>query len=129
MTAAQPLLSLRGLNKNFAGNPAVRDLDLDVYPGEIVALLGQNGAGKSTVIKMMVGIHAPSSGSMTLEGHPLVPGMPGLAFIHQDLGLVDWMTVAENLMLGQKYPRRGPLVDWGAVRARAAAALERVRRH
>lgn len=124
--SSSPLLSLRGLSKNFAGNPAVRALDLDVHPGEIVALLGQNGAGKSTVIKMMAGIHTPSSGTMTLEGQPLAPGMPGLAFIHQDLGLVDWMTVAENISLGGQYPRRGPFVNWGAVRARAAAALERV---
>ncbi len=121
-----PLLELRGLGKDFAGNPAVQDLNLDVYPGEIVALLGQNGAGKSTVIKMMAGIHTPSAGRMTLRGQPLTPGQAGLAFIHQDLGLVEWMTVAENLALGRAYPRRGLLVDWPEVRRRAADALERV---
>ena len=124
--ASAPLLSLRGLSKDFAGNPAVQDLNLDVYGGEIVALLGQNGAGKSTVIKMMAGIHAPSAGRMTLRGQPLTPGKAGLAFIHQDLGLVEWMTVAENLALNRPYPRRGLLVDWPEVRRRAAAALERV---
>ena len=69
-------LSIRGLSKDFFGNRVVSDLDLDVAPGEVVALLGENGAGKSTVSAMIAGIHPPTEGTMVWEGQAFRPVSP-----------------------------------------------------
>ncbi|HET6519265.1 MAG TPA: ATP-binding cassette domain-containing protein, partial [Geminicoccaceae bacterium] len=126
-----PVLEFRGLTKRFGGTLALDGVDLEVRPGEILALLGENGAGKSTLIKILAGVHAPDAGHMRLRGAPYDPrggdGGP-IAFIHQDLGLIDWMTVAENIALGQGFPRRLGLIDWRAVEARARRSLARVAR-
>jgi ribose transport system ATP-binding protein len=109
---------------------------LEVQAGEVLALLGENGAGKSTLIKLLAGIHKADSGRMLVDGQPEAawrsrdPLRQPVAFIHQDLGLVEWMTVAENVALGMGYPRlfgwsRG-LIDWRAADARARRVLARV---
>jgi ribose transport system ATP-binding protein len=128
---AMPLLRFAGVSKRFGGTLAVDDLSLSVAGGEIVALLGENGAGKSTLIKLLAGIHAVDVGEIFLNGRPQGEwrsrnrlAQP-VAFIHQDLGLVDWMTVAENVALGRGYPRRWGLIDWSA----AAAIARRVMAH
>jgi len=120
-----PVLSLRGMTKAFGGTLAVSEVDLDLQRGEILALLGQNGAGKSTVIKMMAGVYQPDAGSMTLDGATYDPHVDrnGIAFIHQDLGLFEWMTVGENIAIAQGYRRRLGLVDWKAVEAVARRSL------
>jgi ribose transport system ATP-binding protein len=121
----EPILSLRGLRKQFGGTVAVHGFDFDLYPGEIVALLGQNGAGKSTVIKMLAGVHVPDAGEMRVGGRPFDPvaDKGAISFIHQDLGLIEWMTVAENMAMAQGFERRGGLIDWRGVAARARATL------
>ena len=99
---------------------------MHVNAGEIVALLGENGAGKSTLIKILANVYTLDEGSVTYRGRDathMLRRLP-IAFIHQDLGLIDWMTVAENICLTLGYPRRLGLVDWRAARKRAAAALE-----
>jgi ribose transport system ATP-binding protein len=98
---------------------------MHVDRGEIVALLGENGAGKSTLIKVLGGIHTADSGTITFGGDTLDDASRhrSIAFIHQDLGLIDWMTVAENICLGLGYPRRHGLVDWAKAREQAARAL------
>ncbi len=123
--AAPPVLALRGMTKSFGGTRAVSDVDLALHRGEILALLGQNGAGKSTLIKMLAGVHAPDAGTMTLDGAAYDPRAErnGIAFIHQDLGLFEWMTVGENIAIAQGYPRRAGLVDWKAVEAMARRSL------
>ena len=117
--AAPALLSIAGLSKSFGATKAVRDVSFDVAAGEIVALLGQNGAGKSTIIKILAGVHPPDAGQITLAGQRMDPAAAGIAFIHQDLGLLDWMTVGENMAIAQGYPRRFGLVDWRAVEINA----------
>lgn len=126
--AGAPLLRFEGVTKQFGATLAVDDVTLDVHPGEVLALLGQNGAGKSTVIKMLAGVHAPTSGRILFHGRPLeqFSGKPPIAFIHQDLGLIEWMTVAENLSLGIGFPRRAGLIRWNEATRRAELALERV---
>ena len=121
---------MRGVSKQFGGTQALIDAHIDVGAGEIVALLGENGAGKSTLIKILAGIHALDSGSITYRGREAANAsalrhLP-IAFIHQDLGLIDWMTVAENISLMLGFPRRFGVIDWGAARRRAAAALDQV---
>lgn len=126
---AVPVLELSKLSKRFGGTQAVSDVGFQVAAGQIVALLGENGAGKSTLIKMLAGIHSPDSGGFSYKGESFDPRKPhgGIAFIHQDLGLIDWMTVAENICMMQNcYPRRFGLIDWSAARRDALAALAAV---
>ncbi len=120
------LLEVRGATKQFGGTRALDGVDLTVSRGEIVALLGENGAGKSTLIKALAGVHALDAGSVLYAGQDAGTALRRLpiAFIHQDLGLIEWMTVAENICLSLGYPRRRGLVDWAAARRRAARALQ-----
>ncbi len=108
---AEPdLLELIGITKQFVATLALAGVDLSIRNGEIHALLGQNGAGKSTLIKILAGIYPPTGGVVKWRGEavdPLSARLP-ITFIHQDLGLVDSMTVAENVALLAGYPRRGP---------------------
>ena len=132
----RPLLRFEHISKRFGGTQAVDDVCFDVHAGEVLALLGENGAGKSTLIKLLAGIHKPDTGQMLFDGQPESqwrsrdPLRQPVAFIHQDLGLVEWMTVAENVALGMGYPRRFGwrfgLVDWRAADAAARRVLARV---
>ncbi|MEU9256727.1 sugar ABC transporter ATP-binding protein [Streptomyces sp. NPDC048270] len=130
-SGAEPLLRVRGLSKRFGGTLALASVDLDLHRGSVLALLGPNGAGKSTLIKVLAGVHHADEGEVTVSGHPL--GSPAatrnISFIHQDLGLVEWMTVAENIALGTGYPRRAGLISWRRTRQHCAAALETVAGH
>nr|VUD34842.1 ribose ABC transport system [Raoultella sp. NCTC 9187] len=98
-----PLLSMRHIVKRFGGNVAVNSVSLDIYPGQVVALLGENGAGKSTLIKVLAGVYSRDGGEILFRGQPVDSAAAlrqgneqPIAFIHQDLGLVEWMTVAEK---------------------------------
>ena len=117
------------IQKSFGGTKALKGVSLTVNRGEIVALLGENGAGKSTLIKVLGGIHSPDSGEVRVDGkrYTHVSGKAStrqaVAFIHQDLGLIEWMSVAENIAMAVGYPRRFGRIDWRAVEAQAARAL------
>ena len=123
------LLRFENVTKRFGGTTALRAVSLDLDSGEVLALLGENGAGKSTLIKSLAGIHTPDEGQILFRGAPYVhtPPRPNekqkVSFIHQDLGLVEWMTVAENVGLAQGYSRRSGLIDWRQTERRAAEAL------
>ncbi|MEZ5754337.1 MAG: sugar ABC transporter ATP-binding protein [Paracoccaceae bacterium] len=117
--------------KSFGGTRALKSVSLKVDRGEIVALLGENGAGKSTLIKVLGGIHRPDEGGVYIDGvaYAHEAGKAGgqkVAFIHQDLGLIEWMSVAENIALALGYVRRGRKIDWSATEAAADAALKLV---
>jgi ribose transport system ATP-binding protein len=124
--AAETLLRFEGVSKQFNGVVVVDDVTLDVHAGRILALLGANGAGKSTLIKMLAGVYPRDGGRILFRGRDVdgPGGRSGLAFIHQDLGLIDWMTVGENMAFSIKFKRRGPFVDWKAVRRTSLEALE-----
>lgn len=115
--------------KSFGGTKALRGVSLRVNRGEIVALLGENGAGKSTLIKTLGGIYTPDSGEVKVDGTPYkhlsgkVSTKQAVAFIHQDLGLIEWMSVAENIALAVGYPKRGGRIDWPATEKLAKDAL------
>lgn len=123
-----PLLEVRNLEKSFFATRAAQDVSFDVHQGEIVSLLGENGAGKSTVIKMLAGVYKPDAGTMTLSGADLSSGQTRkkLSVIHQNLGLIEWMTVAENIAQVLGYPRRYGFIDHAAVHRRAVEVLELV---
>jgi ribose transport system ATP-binding protein len=130
--ASAPLIRFDKIVKRFGGVTAVKDVSLSVRQGEILALLGENGAGKSTLIKTLAGIHDPDEGAIFYRGAPYRHRPPKfgqrqpVAFIHQDLGLVDWMTIAENMALAIGYPQKGGFIDWRAAETATAAALLQV---
>ncbi len=118
---APPQVSVQGLTRSFGGVPAVRDVSFTVGAGEIHALCGHNGAGKSTVVKMLSGQLAPDSGRIIVDGRPVQLGSRqaaqrlGVALVDQELSVVPALTVLDNLLLGDV---RAPLVN----RRRAAQA-------
>jgi ribose transport system ATP-binding protein len=122
------LLSVQGLDKSFFATHAANDVSFDVGQGEIVSLLGENGAGKSTVIKMLAGVYKPDRGRMLLAGADLEsPGnRKRISFVHQNLGLVDWMTVAENIAQSLGYPRRAGVISGKGMVQQAERVLESV---
>jgi len=123
-----PLLSVRGLSKSFAGHQALAGVDFTLRRGEIHALLGENGAGKSTFIKTVTGIVRRDAGEVRLDGVPIAPrsaeesARAGIATVYQEVGLLPNLTVAQNLFLGRE-PTRFGLVRAREMRRRAAARL------
>jgi ABC-type sugar transport system ATPase subunit len=103
-----PLLSLRGLTKTFGAVQALRDVDLDIPAGQITALVGDNGAGKSVMIKTIAGIWAPTAGQIYWDGEPVVIRTPkeadhlGIATVYQDLALCDNLDIVQNMFLGHE---------------------------
>ena len=126
-----PLVRLERMRKEFGAVVAVEELTLELGAGEIVALVGDNGAGKSTVVNCLAGVHAPSSGRILLEGEPVSFSSPldarrhGIEVVPQDLALADAQPVYMNVFLGRERVR-GPLrrLDHGAMAAATAALLD-----
>jgi ribose transport system ATP-binding protein len=110
---ADVLLQMTGIVKEFSSVRALGGVDLDVRPGEVHCLLGQNGAGKSTMIKILSASYVPDAGTITWKGQPARFGHPmaaikaGIATIYQELDLVDGLTVAENIFLGHEMSAGG----------------------
>jgi len=125
-----PLLSMHGINKRFAGIPALRAAELTVGQGEVHALIGQNGAGKSTLIKILTGYYTRDSGEIVFDGKPASFASPqeaqraGISTIYQEINLVPYRSVTENICLGREKRRFG-FLDWRAMHAEARALLTR----
>jgi ribose transport system ATP-binding protein len=128
---AVPRLSLRGIEKSFDTNVVLSGIDLDVYEGELVALLGENGAGKSTMSSVIAGLYPPSSGSMTWEGQPYAPTRPGeateagIVLIHQEMRLLPQLSIAENVFVG-RLPMKAGRIDRETMNRLAAEQLHRL---
>ncbi len=131
MTAA-PLLQLRGINKHFPGVHALKDVQFDVRRGEVHALIGENGAGKSTMIKIVSGVYQPETGEIRLDGQRVLFANPreaqraGIATIYQELGLYPELSVAENIFMGHAPTRnRGffQTIDWERMEREAETLL------
>ncbi len=128
-----PILEATGLNKRFGGIHAVRDVSLHVMPGEVVALAGDNGAGKSTVIKMISGVYKPDGGEVRYQGEPVHHLTPreirdrGIETIYQDLALADNLDAGTNLFLGREKLKHFlglPYLDRKTMRSEAEKALK-----
>jgi ribose transport system ATP-binding protein len=131
MTTRLPILSLRGIEKSYGPIRVLHGVDVDIYPGEVVALLGENGAGKSTLSNIISGTVQPSAGTMTwLEG-AYAPADPraamdaGIGMIHQELKLLPKLSIAENVFVG-RYPTQFGRVDRKAMSQRAQKGLQRL---
>ena len=106
-----PILSLRGIGKTYGAVVAVRDVDLDVRAGEVVAICGDNGAGKSSLIKVISGAEEASSGTISVRGKAVRFASPhdalkqGVATIYQDLALAPRLSIAQNIFMGAELTR------------------------
>jgi len=130
-TGTGPVAVLAGVSKRYVGVQALSGVDLSIAPGEVRALLGKNGAGKSTVIRMLAGAESPDEGTVTLGGQRLdradvqAAQALGVRTVYQELTLIPDMTVAENLFMGN-WPRGRGGIDQRAMRAGAERALQRI---
>ena len=130
-TASRDGLSVRGIGKKYGPITVLSDVDLDVRPGEALALIGENGAGKSTVASIIAGLVPPTAGSMTWRGQPYAPDAPadalsaGIGLIHQEMRLLLDLSIAENVFVG-RMPMRGGRVDRELMNRRAAEQLHRL---
>jgi len=126
-----PILTLRNIHKFFGPIEVLHDFDMDIHAGEVVALLGENGAGKSTVSNIISGTILLTSGEMTWQGAAYAPANPreaidaGIGMIHQELLLLPHLSIAENIFVG-RYPMKGGRVDHAAMAAQAEEQLERL---
>jgi rhamnose transport system ATP-binding protein len=127
-----PLLALDGISKSFPGVKALDGVALRVYPGQVTALVGENGAGKSTIVKVLTGIYQPDAGQIVLDGTPVTfptahaAAAAGVTAIHQETVLFDDLSVAENIFLGHAPRTRLGLIDWERMHEDARAMLARV---
>lgn len=129
---AEPVLSLDGIVKTFPGVRALDGVRLDLYPGQVTALIGENGAGKSTIVKVLTGIYQPDEGQIRVDGQPVAfptaqeAARAGVTAIHQETVLFDELTVAENIFIGHAPRTRLGLIDRRAMRLRAGAILRSI---
>jgi D-xylose transport system permease protein len=127
-----PVLSVRGIEKHFGAVRALNGIDLDIPRGQVTALVGDNGAGKSVLIKCVGGIHEPDAGEIIWEGKPVRIRTPreaaalGIEVVYQDLALCDNLDVVENMFLGREVLATG-LLDEGSMERIASKTLSELR--
>lgn len=133
-----PLFAARNVSKRFGALTALSGIDLEIRAGEVLALLGDNGAGKSTFIKIVAGAHAPSGGELLLDSKPVTFATPqhaadhGIATIFQELALSENLSIAENVFLGRELVTRVagvPFLRRSAMKVRVAALLRDLEAH
>ena len=129
---SQPIVEMRHITKAFGAVRALTDVDLRLYPGEILGLVGDNSAGKSTLMKIMTGAYSRDSGEILVGGAPVHFKSPhesraaGIEMIYQDFALCGNMDVGQNIFLG-RWPRKGFFVDRKAMYSEADAVLKRLK--
>jgi rhamnose transport system ATP-binding protein len=127
-----PVLSLAHISKSFPGVRALRDVSFTLNAGEVTALIGENGAGKSTIVKILTGIYVPDEGDVRVGGVPQRFCSPrdswaaGIAAIHQETVMFDELSVAENIFMGHMPVTAAGLVDWPQMHRRAGELLKRI---
>jgi simple sugar transport system ATP-binding protein len=131
-TAPSPVVDMRGIHKTFGAVNALVDVNLTLHPGEVLGLVGDNSAGKSTLMKILTGAYHRDSGDVLVDGHPTNFRNPhesrdvGIEMIYQDFALCGNMDVAQNIFLG-RWPRRGPFIDRKKMYAEANDVLQRLK--
>jgi rhamnose transport system ATP-binding protein len=130
--AEPPVLALEGIAMQFDGVRALDGVELQLPAGRVVALVGENGAGKSTAVKIMTGIYRPDAGRIVIRGEPVElhsvqdAWRRGITAVHQEPVMFDELSVAENIFAGHVVRNRIGLVDWSGMRRRAAELLRRL---
>lgn len=131
-TSAAPVLELDNIVKVFPGVRALSNVSLSLYPGQVTALVGENGAGKSTVVKILTGIYQPDEGTIRIDNNAIRLQKPqdaahaGITAIHQETVLFDDLSVAENIFIGHAPSARFGLIDWRLMNDQATQLLERI---
>ena len=124
------LVRAEGVCKEFSGVRVLDAVNVDIVRGEILGIIGENGAGKSTFVKILGGVYAPTTGRFVLDGQPVEVRSPaaakriGISLIPQEFNLIRDLTVYENIFLGNELQRRGGLLDKPAMRRRARELLQ-----
>ncbi|MSR30786.1 MAG: sugar ABC transporter ATP-binding protein [Gemmataceae bacterium] len=134
MQLPKPVLEAQEISKRFQGVQALSQVELKIFPGEVLAIIGENGAGKSTLMKILAGVCFPDSGTVLVDGEQVVFSGPesamakGISLIHQELNLADNLTVAENLFLGREISSGGflGLLNSRAMTTQAKTILQKV---
>jgi ribose transport system ATP-binding protein len=139
LSEAPTILSVRNVSKHFGGVQALNKVSFDVHPGEVVALAGDNGAGKSTVIKAISGVFRYEDGDISLDGNRIAFASPqeardnGIETIYQDLALADNLSIGANIFLGREPVKKLfgflPVVDRKAMDDAAKATMEKLDFH
>lgn len=125
-----PVVSMDMITKTFPGVKALDEVKLDLYPGQVTALVGENGAGKSTTVKILTGIYFPDGGTIRIDGNPVSFSRPndaasaGITAIHQETVLFDELSVAENIYIGHAPRTRFGLIDTAEMHRAAAKFLD-----
>ncbi|MGX8940623.1 ribose ABC transporter ATP-binding protein RbsA [Symbiopectobacterium sp. Eva_TO] len=128
----EPLLQLQGIVKTFPGVKALSGAALNVYPGKVMALVGENGAGKSTLMKVLTGIYRKDAGHVRSLGQDVAFNGPkssqhaGIGIIHQELNLIPQLTIAENIFLGREFTGALGRIDWQKMYAEADKLLKKL---
>lgn len=126
----EPILELTNISKSFEGTHALREVNFDLFPGEVHALLGENGAGKSTLIKIITGVHQPDAGEIRLNGEPISFASPhdsqmhSIAAIYQEPSLFPDLDIAENIFVGRQPTLFGGRVAWSRMYGEAGGLLD-----
>ncbi|MCK9780933.1 MULTISPECIES: ribose ABC transporter ATP-binding protein RbsA [Enterobacterales] len=128
----EPLLELKDIDKSFPGVKALSGATLRIYPGRVMALVGENGAGKSTLMKVLTGIYKKDAGEVIYQGKSCAFNGPkssqeaGIGIIHQELNLIPELTIAENIFLGREFTRAFGAIDWKKMYTEADKLLARL---
>src|SRR4026208_2370830 len=131
-TEVAPIVEMRHIEKSFGAVKALRNVDLVLYPGEILGLVGDNSAGKSTLMKILTGAYQRDAGEISVAGQPVHFKSPhesrdvGIEMIYQDFALCGNMDVGQNIFLG-RWPRRGTFVERRKMYAEADRVLKRLK--
>ncbi len=127
-----PVISIRGIGKQFNAVRALHDVSFEVMPGELHAVMGENGAGKSTLMKILSGVYSDYEGEIALHGHPVRfqstrdAEDAGVSIIHQELNLVEQLSVAANIFLGREFKLPLGILNQPAMDRRAAELLRQL---
>lgn len=128
----RPFIKLTNIGKAFAGVKALNGIDLDIRPGKIYCLMGENGCGKSTLIKIISGVYSPDEGEIELDGKPIKHMTPkeaikrGIEVIYQDFSVFPNLTVAENISVNTEITEKRKVVNWKRIHLQAQQAMDRL---
>lgn len=132
INTAIPILEVRNVSKDFSGVYALKNVNLTIFPGEVTAVIGENGAGKSTLMKIISGVYPVYEGEVLINNekvlfkHPKEASENGVVIIHQELNLIPYLSITENLFLGNEMTNRFGLLDYAVMHKKTAELLKRL---